>query len=196
VYSHWKYINIENVVIIDHHLPGKLMYTFGIQKLNLFSISNPSNNIKNNDFVFFCFGEIDCRNHVHKHITETKTYKDIIDELLFNYFEAIKENEKLNNTLKIGVYNIMPTTDKTNVGPNHAYPYKGTEEERIKYTVYANEKIKELCIKNDYIFFDIYNEICDKKGLLKLECQDKSGCHLINPEAATNFIKKNLLNIN
>ena len=47
-----------------------------------------------NGYVLFCFGEIDCRNHVHKHINEDRSYKDIIDDLVCNYFISINKNVK------------------------------------------------------------------------------------------------------
>ena len=66
------------------------MYTFGRLGLNLLNIKNCG--VKENDIVIFCFGEIDCRNHVHKHISKNKSYKNIIDDLSINNFESIKKN--------------------------------------------------------------------------------------------------------
>ena len=47
---------------------------------------------KDGDTIVFCLGEIDCRCHIHKHITETTTYQDIINNIVDNYFEAIELN--------------------------------------------------------------------------------------------------------
>ena len=76
--------------IIHHHLGPLLCYSFGKEKLNRCDIRNF--NIKDGDTIVFCLGEIDCRCHIHKHITETTTYLDIINNIVDNYFEAIYLN--------------------------------------------------------------------------------------------------------
>ena len=68
IHSHWGYINIPGINIKCNHIGSRLMYTFGKLGFNLLNIRNYG--VKENDTVIFCFGEIDCRNHVHKHITE------------------------------------------------------------------------------------------------------------------------------
>jgi len=86
-FSHWGSINVD---IKCNHLGGRLMHTFGRLGLNLLNIKNRG--VKEGDTVIFCFGEIDCRNHVHKHITRNTNYKNVIDRLVINYFNAIKQN--------------------------------------------------------------------------------------------------------
>lgn len=59
-------------------------------------------------------GEIDCRYNIHKHITDTTIYQDIINNIIDNYFEAIELNVfisqiKLKN---ICVYNVVPPIQK------------------------------------------------------------------------------------
>ena len=74
--------------IISHHIGATLCYSFGKENIKRCDISNF--NIKDDDSVIFCFGEIDCRCHIHKHITSLKTYTMIIDEIVYNYINAIK----------------------------------------------------------------------------------------------------------
>ena len=76
--------------IIKHHLGPLLCYSFGKEKLNRCDIRNF--NIKDGDTIIFCLGEIDCRCHIHKHISESTSYKYIINNIINNYFEAIKLN--------------------------------------------------------------------------------------------------------
>ena len=76
--------------ITNHHLGPMLCYSFGKEKLNRCDIRNF--NIKDGDTIVFVFGEIDYRSHVHKHITDTITYKEIINNIVDNYFEAIELN--------------------------------------------------------------------------------------------------------
>jgi hypothetical protein len=55
--------------IINHPLGAVLCYSFGQKKLNICNICKF--NIKDGDTIVFCLGEIDCRCHIHKYITET-----------------------------------------------------------------------------------------------------------------------------
>lgn len=190
LYSHWGYINLPDVNIICNHIGGKLMYSFGRLGLKLLNIRK--HGVKENDIVIFCFGEIDCRNHVHKHVSEKKTYKDVIHELVINYFDSINKNKILYNNIKICVYNVVPPHKYLKTKPNHPFPYLGSSEERKLYYNYMNSKIKELCKINNFIYFDIYKESCDEQGFLKKEYSD-GNCHLRHTEHSINFIKTYLL---
>ena len=178
--------------IIPHHLGPVLCYSFGKEKLNRCDINNL--NIKDGDSIVFCLGEIDCRCHINKHITDAITYHDIINNIVDNYFEAIKLNIS-NSQLKlknICIYNVVPPIQKYNTFENSEYPYLGTDEERKQYTLYFNEKIKEKCIEKEYIFFDIYNNYIDENGYLRKDLSD-GNVHIGKGIYISNFIKKNNL---
>ena len=171
--------------IIQHWLGPILCYSFGKEKLGRCDIRKF--NIKNGDTVVFCFGEIDCRCHIHKHITESVTYKDIINNIVANYFEAIKLNVdilpsqiKLN---KVCVYNVVPTVKKENKWESPEFPYLGTDEERKSYILYFNEKLKEKCAEYGYVFFDVYDKYVDAEGYLREDLSDgnvhiRDGIHI------------------
>ena len=190
-HSHWGYIRIPNVNIITHHLGGKLMYSFGRLGLNLLNIKNY--NVNENDTVIFCFGEIDCRNHIHKHITTENNYESIIDNLVISYFNAINENVKLFKKINVCVYNVVPPSRGFKVDDSHPYPFLGSDEERKTYTLYMNKKIKELCVINNYYYFDIYDESCDEYGFLNKSLSD-GNVHLRDSTYSTCIIK-NIINI-
>jgi len=178
--------------IIQHHLGAVLCYSFGKEKLNRCDIRKF--NIKNGDTIVFCLGEIDCRCHIHKHITDVITYQEIINNIVGNYFEAIELNVstsqiKLKN---ICVYNVVPPIQKYNTRENDAYPFLGTDEERKQYALYFNKKIKEKCIEKGYIFFDVYNNYVDKNGFLSKKLSD-GNVHIGNGVYISNFIKENKL---
>jgi len=178
--------------IIQHQLGPVLCYSFGKEKLNRCDIRNF--NIKDGDTIVFCLGEIDCRCHIHKHITETTRYQDIINNIVDNYFEAIELNVSISqiNLKNICVYNVVPPIQKYNTLENPEYPYLGTDEERKKYALYFNEKIKEKCIEKEYIFFDIYNNYIDENGYLRKDLSD-GNVHIGNGIYISNFIKENNL---
>ena len=178
--------------IIQHHLGAVLCYSFGKEKLNRCDIRNF--NIKDGDTIVFCLGEIDCRCHIHKHITETTTYQDIINNIVDNYFEAIELNVSISQIkLKnVCVYNVVPPIQKYNTCENPEYPYLGTDEERKQYSLFFNEKIKEKCLEKNYIFFDIYNNYIDENGFLRKDLSDGK-VHIGNGIYISNFIKENNL---
>lgn len=184
-YSHWGRIEITNVKIKTNHLGGKLMYTFGKLGKELLDIKN--HGVNENDIVIFCFGEIDCRNHVHKHITNEFSYKDVINGIVFDYFNAIKQNVEQYNNIRTCVYNIIPPTRWRHEHPSHPHPFLGTDDERKIYYKYMNERIKELCKVYNYFYFDIYDNCCDEEGFLKKEYSD-GNVHLINTEHSTKII--------
>jgi hypothetical protein len=178
--------------IINHHLGPILCYSFGKEKLNRCDIRTL--NIKDEDTIIFSFGEIDCRCHIHKHITETTIYQDIINNIVDNYFEAIELNVSISQIkLKnICVYNIVPPVQKYNTFEDVGYPYLGTDKERKQYTLYFNKKLKEKCIEKNYIYFDIYNNYIDENGFLRKDLSDGI-VHIRNGIYISNFIKENNL---
>jgi len=178
--------------ITNHGLGPLLCYSFGKEKLNRCDIRKF--NIQDGDTIVFCLGEIDCRCHIHKHITNTTTYQEIIDTIVNNYFEAIELNVstsqiKLKN---VCVYNVVPPIQKYNTFENPEYPYLGMDEERKQYVLYFNEKLKEKCNEKKYIFFDVYNKYIDANGFLRKDLSD-GNVHIKNGVYISNFIIENKL---
>jgi len=188
IHSGWK--DCSNIKA--HHLGPILCYSFGKENLNRCNIGKFD--IKDNDSVVFCFGEIDCRCHIHKHITNVKSYKMIIDEIVHNYIHAIKINLK-NCEVKlknICIYNVVPPVQKYNTIENSEYPYLGSDEERKNYVLYFNMCLKEKCEENNWIFFDVYNSYCDNNGYLSKKLSDRN-VHIKNGIFIKKFINDYLL---
>ena len=177
---------ITNIQI--HHLGPKLCFSIGRDGMNITDMYN----VNNGDTVIFCFGEIDCRCHIHKHITETNNYKQIIDSIVNNYFIQIQNAVNTFDKLKIVIYNIVPPIQKHNTFENSAYPYLGTDEERKAYVLYFNEKLKQKCIEYKFIFFDVYNKYIDSNGFLHKSLSD-GNVHIRDGSYITQFYENNLL---
>jgi hypothetical protein len=183
-YGGWNKININDLYIITNHIPGKLMFSFGRDQMIVVG------NIKENDIVCFCFGEIDCRCHINNYEPNWETN---IDSIVENYFITISKNVKDKNLI-VFVFNVVPPVERElpinnwlSVGAG--LPALGTDEDRKKYTVYMNKKIKEYCEKFNYVFFDVYDKYIDEKGFLKRELSD-TNCHISNPIYIEEFLKK------
>jgi hypothetical protein len=187
----WNYCN--NIIV--HHIGPVLCYSFGKEKLNRCDISKFG--VKDDDTVIFCFGEIDCRCHIYKHVTKNNTYKMIIDDIVNNYVDAIKINvNKCNVKLKnICIYNVVPPPQPslTALGGPSDYPYRGNDEERKSYILYFNNCLKQKCIENDWIYFDIYNSYIDDYGFLSTKLSDQT-VHIQNGIFLRQFINKYLVN--
>lgn len=160
----WR--DIQGISI--HYLGARLCFSVGrdgLESLTKYSVNE-------GDTIIFCFGEIDCRCHVHKHINEHTDYKKIIDSLVNNYFIKIKLVVDSFTNLRAAVYNVVPPVEKNNVPENPSYPYLGTDEERKEYILYFNKVLKEKCLEYDYVFFDVYDKYIDERGYLNKSLSD------------------------
>jgi len=177
--------------VVKHHIGPCLCYSFGKEKLDRCDIRNF--NIKDGDTIIFCFGEIDGRCHIHKHITDTISYKNIIKSIVSNYFDAIVLNIvtsgiRLKN---VCVFNVVPPVQRANTLENPEYPYLGSDEERRKYVLYFNKKLKQRCIHHGFIFFDVYDKYIDENGFLRKDLSD-GNVHIKNGIFKDIFIAEKL----
>ena len=186
--SGWKDCND----IITHHLGAKLCYTFGREILNLCDIRKYD--INDGDSLIFCFGEIDCRCHVHKHITATTPYRNVIDSIIDSYITAININIYNSdiNFKNICIYNVIPPIERYNTYENIEQPYLGSDQERKQYVLYFNQILREKCNENNWVFFDIYNKYIDNNGYLNKQLSD-GNVHIKNGIHIQEFITNNLM---
>lgn len=197
-HSHFGFNKIPNIYI--HHLGPILCYTFGNKKLDILNIKH--HGINENDSVIFCFGEIDCRAHIYRHVNENNSYKNIIDNIVKNYIEAIMLNIKQYQNIKVVIYNVVPPGNVNNQHTNEEIqkyvltknkndiPWKGSNEERKKYHLYFNKKLNDYCQNNNIIFMDIYNKYCNENGFLNDILSDKS-VHIDDPIYIEEFLINN-----
>jgi hypothetical protein len=191
----WTRIQIDNVSIVTNWLGPKLMYSFARDKNKIIN----EDYINNGDYVCFCFGEIDCRVHINKN---EPNWKESIDEIVSEYFIAISNNVS-NLNVNTCVYNVVPQLerglpenfwitkwDDDNAHNPSVLPAIGTDEDRVKYSLYMNQKIKEYCVLYGYIFFDIYDNYTNDKGYLNPTYSD-ANCHIKDPV----FIREKLIKI-
>lgn len=164
----WNTVYIINM----HYLGPRLCYSVGRDKDDLLDISKEEYKVEEGDIVIFSFGSIDCTCHVHKYITETTTYQQVIDEIIEKYFLVLIDNVRKFKKIYPCVYNIVPPVRKDECFGNDAFPFRGTDEERRQYILYFNKKLKQKCEEHQFTFFDVYDLYCDKDGFINKKLSD------------------------
>jgi hypothetical protein len=173
-----------------HHLGALLCYSFGAYKLARCDLRRM--NINDGDTIVFCLGEIDCRCHIHKHISEAP-YQTIIDGIVIQYFDTINMHVNIlqRNLKNVCVYNIVPPIQRHNTEEDPGYPFVGSDEERKEYVLYFNRKLKEFCERYKYVFFDVYDKYTDANGFLRKDLSDGK-VHIENGQFIREFISTSL----
>lgn len=176
----WENISIPKINICSYHLWPRLMYSFWRDWLKLLNISDKNYWIKNWDIVCFSFWEIDCRCQVHKYVSDSTSYQEIIDRLCENYFQAIKDNIKQYDNLSVYVYNILPPTSSDQFPNDIEFPRLWNDWERKKYYEYMNSKLKKMCEENNYAFIDVYQDYSLNNWFLNKSLSDWT-VHISDP---------------
>lgn len=143
-------------------------------------------NPKDNDIVIFSYGSNDVQKNIHKY--GNNSYKDLINYLTENYIKLIQNYQ--NGTyfkIKPIISCVFPIPQNTNDQMN------GSKEERITYTLYMNEKLKELCIQYNIPFFDIY-DLLHENNVLSTSVADSDMTHLDRKNVELRIIIENKLN--
>ena len=166
----WGGVNIVNV--ISHHLGPHTCAWFGFEK--------PLIPVDKEDWVCFCFGEIDCRDNLGKY----ENYREITDKIVENYFNAISQYE----AAKIFVFNVVPAVIQSTASGD-PWPCTGTDEERREYVRYFNKSLKAKCTEYDYIFFDVHDKYADENGFFNLKYRDNC-VHITDPIFLNEFLNE------
>jgi|TARA_R110001606_G_scaffold399176_1_gene581314 hypothetical protein len=186
----WTSIQLQTGISIKtNHIPGKLAYSFGRDKMQVVS------GVNSGDVVIFCFGEIDCRCHINKYEPD---WKESIDNIVTEYIENVQRNVVGLSNVTTCIYNVVPPLERENpinfaAERGSGVPAAGSDKDRQDYTLYMNKKLKERCKKYGYIFFDVYKKYCDEKGFIKVELSDDN-CHIRDPKYMIEFLNNNILN--
>ena len=147
-------------------------------------IMNFNSEEHNKDSILcFAYGEIDCRCHVFRQKELGRDEDVIILELVLQFFRALTTHIKAHK--QVIVVAVIPPLKKDDYekvhGPiTHAFPFLGTDEDRVRYRNKVNTLLKILCEKHRYTFFNPYDDYYRAPdGTLKYELSD-TYCHLGN----------------
>ena len=156
-----------------------LLYSFVKNGLNL---KEYKINATTEDVIIFCYGETDCRCHIHKYAHD---YRNNIEQLTDNYLHRVKSYD---NILPC-IYNVPPPCRGGDIKGTHAYPILGSDEDRKIYTLYLNQKLKEQCEKHNVLFFDVYDKYCADDGFMNKKLSNQ--VHITDPTYIEQFINSN-----
>ena len=171
-HSVWTFALPDPHKLSTHWLGPVLMHSFGTRGL---PAALSSYGVVPNDWVCFCFGEIDCRCHVHKHVTDSYPYQAVIDELICRYMARIAETVATVPDIRVAVYMVPPPVQKDIVASNAAFPFLGSDEDRVAYTRYANAALQVACTLYNYAFVNAYDAYTTCDGFL--EGSKSDGCN-------------------
>jgi hypothetical protein len=162
----------------NYHMNSITMFRVG--RDNYILNFNPQEHDKDS-ILCFAYGEIDCRCHVFRQKELGRDEDVIILELVLQFFRALTTHIKAHK--KVIVVAVIPPIKKDDYervhGPiTHAFPFLGTDQDRVRYRVKVNRLLEALCKQNGYTFFNPYDShYMETDGTLKYELSD-TFCHL------------------
>lgn len=165
----WGKVKADGLNIITHHLGPMTCASFGMKR--------PVIEIGESDWVCFCFGEIDCRDHLGK----SENYKELTDKIVDNYFYAISLYKGRKFVFSVVPANIQATA------AGDPWPCVGTDEQRREYVRYFNECLKRKCAETGVMFLDVHDKYADENGYLNIKYRD-AGTHIIDPVFINEFL--------
>jgi hypothetical protein len=103
------------------------------------------------DILLIVAGEVDCRCHIYKQVYEINRDEDeVITELAERFTNRMIAFRNLTG-VDVGVRGIVPPLSVTlHYDPN--YPMKGDLEDRKRWRLKLNKKLKELCEEYKFLF--------------------------------------------
>jgi len=144
-------------------------------------------NVPNDGLVLLSFGEIDIRCHVYNQIKiQGLDIDSVLRSLVDKYKQSIIEFSKI----QIGILGIPPPCRYVPKKNNPAYPFVGSDEERLEYTLKMNILLEAMCTENKWIFVNVYPKYCDADGFL-VEYLSDGNVHIAN----ASFAQESLQNI-
>lgn len=129
---------------------------------------------KENDYLLFCFGEVDIRAHLKKQIDLQKsTVKSVVKECVDRYFKTILHYR--DSGINVMVWGPIASW---NVGKPYPGPTFGTCLERNEITREFNQYLKSLCDNEGITFVSIFENMLLPNGETDVKYLDKTGIHL------------------
>ncbi len=120
--------------------------------------------------LLFCFGEIDCRLHLYKHLN--------IEECANRYIKAVKQFKNDYSLIVAGPIASTPRENPQNEFQSSEYPTYGTQVQRNLVTRDFNEALRRKCAQNKIKFFTLFYSLITPNYLTRLEFYNNDKVHL------------------
>jgi hypothetical protein len=152
------------------------MYSFGLK------VPIVVDEIPEDRPIIFCWGEIDCRCHVHKY----QPWQETVDRLVADYLVGVTKNAERHKN--IWLFNVVPPPRRKDVPvENPDFPFLGTDAERLSYVRRMTQRLKE----GPYPFVDIYDQYADPDGFLRMELSD-GVVHIADEKPLIKYLEEKL----
>ena len=168
------HFNFRNIPHHDFHRASITMHRIG--RDNTIINFDPSMH-DSNSIIVLDYGEVDCRNHIKKQTEKGREEETVIEDLVRNYLQTIRNN--VSQHRHIVIVAVVPPTEilqyESVNGPiTHEYPFVGTDSERVRYTERMNALLEQKCSEYGYVFFDPFEHYKNENGCLKRELSDSN----------------------
>jgi len=185
----WQSMRVPGVQIHVHHIGPKLMHSFGRDGPPM--LGGALRDVAAGSVVCFCFGEIDCRCHVHKQVEgQGRALDDVTSALVDAYMRAIAQTVD-GQAWAVWVYNVVPASRRDSTPNNAEYPFLGTDAQRVAYTRAVNAHLRSACAERGHTFVDVHDAYADADGLLVKGLSD--GCvHIADVRYLVPFVRRAL----
>ena len=173
--SHARF-NFTNLKLEHKDFHNNSITMFRVGRDNTIINFDTNHTFDKNDTIVIVYGEVDCRCHIQRQINNGREENTVINELVENYVQTIK-NAVGNTPVKVILVGVIPPTRQYDYesihGPiTHDFPFVGTDEDRVRFTLKVNTQLETLAHKNNFVYFNPYSYYTREDGTLKHELSD------------------------
>jgi hypothetical protein len=120
--------------------------------------------------VVLFFGEIDCRAHIGRRTNQDLPYTAICERLATSYLQSVQAASRNHTNVNFMTTTVLPPTS-FNGDPD--MPTLGSREERVEYTRYLNNCLKDIQSEKNILLVDYAKNIpVDNQGVMLSEFHD------------------------
>jgi hypothetical protein len=168
----------ERIPGVITHSPGPITaYAVGRDGLAKMDIRGF---VKPGDSICFCVGEIDCRAHIHKYVTDHCPVEWVTGRVVSEYLNTIDQNMKLVEGVTAYLYSVPPAARSAGLNNDPQFPFVGTDNERAICVKYFNDM--QFYHGSFYGFkaFNVWDHYRDNEMLLDRGFS-RDGVHIHDP---------------